>query len=80
MRRITIMSGPIKFRILAIDEVISTFRLPVDCSSPIQPIWWIYVPGNRFSMTRCGIQEREVDQRGFFLRESGIKRDQAGFY
>jgi hypothetical protein len=74
------MSGPIKFRILAIVGGISMFRLPADCSSLIQPIWWIYIPGNRFSMMRCGIREREVDQRGFFLRESGIKRDQAGFY
>ena len=65
------MSGPPKFRILAIVGLISMFRETADCSSLIQPIWRIYIPERDWAaLFGCEM----TDSAESFSCEEGIKR------
>jgi hypothetical protein len=57
------MSGPAKFRILAIVGVICVCRFNPACSSLIQPMWRIYIPGKRFFETEFFSNEWNKSRR-----------------
>jgi hypothetical protein len=75
MRRITIMSGPIKFRIVAITGVISIFRLTAYCSSLIHTNLTVLYS----QRVMCGVvwvaDICEMASSSRFFCENGIKRD-----